>query len=389
MTRKKLLVVLASLCLIAALLFPSCTTQTTPTATTPAPTTPSATTPSATTPAPTTPAPTTPATTTPAPKPAAEVIKWKSQAAWVPGTAEYFMMVETSKNIEQASGGRLVITDYPGGALMPTAEHFNGVKSGIVQMINSTAEYWPGMMPEAIVESGFPGTWRTVQDNEELFYRLQPRNLMDVLREAYSEQGVRLNAVSGNIAHTFWTKKAITSLADLKGIKMRAPGNSAKVLQTMGVATAFIPHEETYMAFQLGTIDASCTSGTMYETAKYYEFAKFYHVPYIGAPGHWTYATNAAAWSKLPADLQVLTEKLIKLGYADARMYNDNMATKMEAKAPKLWGTTIVQLPQDVLLAAAKGGLILLDDAMKANARCKEMGEIIKTYMRSVGYLKD
>ncbi|MDD5126966.1 MAG: TRAP transporter substrate-binding protein DctP [Dehalococcoidales bacterium] len=388
MTRKRIILVIATLMLMVALLLPACAKQTAPTATTPAPTTPKPTTPGVTTTAPTTVKPTTTATT-PAPKPAAEVFKWKCQSSWVPGTAEYFMVAEYSKLIEAASGGRMVITDYPGGALMPTAEHFNGLKSGIVQLINSTCEYWPGMMPEAVIEAGFPGTWRTVQDNEEIFYRMQPKNLITVLREAYSAQNIQLVAVSGNIAHTFWTKKPIKSLADLKDIKMRAPGNSAKVLQTMGVATAFIPHEEVYMAFQLGTIDASCTSGTMYETAKYYEFAKYYHVPYIGAPGHWTYAANMASWKTLPNDLQVLVEKMIKLAYADARMYNDNMATKMEAKAPKLWGTTIVQLPSDVLAAAAKGGLVLLEDAMKANARCKEMGEIIKTYMRSVGYLQD
>ena len=306
----------------------------------------------------------------------------------MPTAFEYSIVDEYFKVLEEASGGRVVITQYPGGALIPTAEHFDAIKEGIIEMVNSTSEYWPGMMPEANMESGFPGTWRNIQDMEQLFYRVEPRNLTDVMREAYGEQGIYAVAIAGNVAHTFWTKFPITSLADLQGIKMRAPGTTAKVLDLLGVATVYIPHEEVYMALQLGTIDASATSGIMYDLGKYYEFCEFYHVPYIGAPGHWTAIANMDAWNELPADLAVMVEKMVKLAYWDARLANDTTMTRMEANAAEKWGTTIVTLPDEVIAAAGVASVELMEAQMTVNARCNEMGEIIKEYMRSVGYLK-
>ncbi|MDD4859606.1 MAG: TRAP transporter substrate-binding protein DctP [Dehalococcoidales bacterium] len=384
MRGKRVLTVLASICLIVILLLPACTQQAAPTTSAPtsAPTTPGATTPAATTAK-----PTTSVTTTPAPKPAADVIKWKCQSAWTMGTPQLTIPEAYFKRVETATGGRIVITQYPADALIPTAENYTACETGIVQMLNSTSQYWSGKAPEFDIINGYPGNWRTVQDMEELFYQRKPKSLMSVMRPVYEENKTYLIALGGNQPHTFWTKKPITTVAELKGIKMRAPGNTAKVLQTLGVATVNIPHAETYMAFQLGTIDASSTSPTMYETEKYFEFAKYYHVPYIGAPGQWTMLANLAAWKTLPADIKIIIEDESKLAYYDARIANDNMSIKMEAKMGRVWGVTTVQLSQEVLDAVAKASLPMLEKAMAPNARCKEIGEIIKAFMKDVGYL--
>ena len=54
-----------------------------------------------------------------------------------------------------------------------------------------------------------------------------------------------------------WFRKEITSIDDLKGLKMRFFGLGAKVMDKVGASTQLLAGGDIYPALELGTIDAT------------------------------------------------------------------------------------------------------------------------------------
>src|SRR3546814_2387778 len=69
---------------------------------------------------------------------------------------------------------------------------------------------------------------------------------------------VPLSAVSATPYHLLCTK-AVKSLADLKGLKVRAASSSAALVQALGATPVNVAVTEIYEALQRGQVD--CTLG--------------------------------------------------------------------------------------------------------------------------------
>jgi TRAP-type mannitol/chloroaromatic compound transport system substrate-binding protein len=77
-----------------------------------------------------------------------------------------------------------------------------------------------------------------------------------------------------------WFRKEITSLEDLKGLKMRFFGLGANVMQKLGVSTQLLQAGEIFQALQLGTIDATEFSMPVMDLSLgFHQVAKFYYFP--------------------------------------------------------------------------------------------------------------
>jgi hypothetical protein len=107
-----------------------------------------------------------------------------------------------------------------------------------------------------------------------------------------------------------WFKKEITSVADLKGLKMRIPGLAGRVYANLGVDVKVLPGGEIFPALERGVIDAAEFVGPFQDRRLgLQKAAKFYYTT-----GWHESATvselliNKAAWQKLPKDLQSIVE---------------------------------------------------------------------------------
>jgi TRAP-type mannitol/chloroaromatic compound transport system substrate-binding protein len=107
---------------------------------------------------------------------------------------------------------------------------------------------------------------------------------------------------------TGWFKKEITSVADLKGLKMRIPGLAGKVYAQLGVDVKVLPGGEIFPALERGVIDAAEFVGP-YQDRRLglHKAAKFYHTTGWHEPATVSeLLINKAAWDKLPKDLQLI-----------------------------------------------------------------------------------
>ncbi|EXI72619.1 MAG: Neu5Ac-binding protein [Candidatus Accumulibacter appositus] len=113
------------------------------------------------------------------------------------------------------------------------------------------------------------------------------------------------------------TKNPINSIADFKGLKIRAPGAYGKFLRNLGASPVSLAWNEIYTSMATGVIDGSIGSNMIdHRDGNHVEVAKYmYRLPLAGAQVLLAGAqvlpiiVNRAAWKKLPEDLQAVVRK--------------------------------------------------------------------------------
>ena len=107
-----------------------------------------------------------------------------------------------------------------------------------------------------------------------------------------------------------WFREEITSLDQLKGMKMRFFGMGAKVMQKFGVATQQLAGGDIYPALELGTIDATEFSMPAVDRSYgFYQIAKYNYFP----GWHQQSTTNEILvnmdkWNELPGNYKAMFE---------------------------------------------------------------------------------
>ncbi|MDD5288114.1 MAG: TRAP transporter substrate-binding protein DctP [Dehalococcoidales bacterium] len=322
-----------------------------------APTTPGVTTSAATTPAATTPAATTPATTKPAPTPAAQVIKIKMQTAWPAADTGYIRAEQLAKWITDACGGRLEITPYTGGAIVPATKEIDPLDKGVIDIVMANHMYHISIFPAAGLFGPKVGGLTGVQ------------LMLWLTNGGGNELATRMYATLPNVVYIstpvivppeVWchTDRDLQSVADIKGMKMRGAGEPAEILNKMGLSMVTLPVGEIYQAFATKVIDAYEITTPMGNWAnKCQEIGKYMYLSPSRAPTDTAaFFVNKGVWNKIPADLQKVvkyTTEADMLPFFGFRFTKDFEAMEQF----KAYGTIIRNMPKDI------------DDALYAEAK--------------------
>ena len=181
------------------------------------------------------------------------------------------------KRIDTVSNGSIKIKFFEPGALVPPLEVFDAVSTGAVDAGWSTAGYWAGKIPAVQFFTAVPFgpnaseflAWYHEGGGKQLWEEIYARhNLHPVQCELISPEA------SG------WFKNEITSLDDLKGLKMRFFGLGAKVMDKVGANTQLLAGGDIYPALELGTIDATEFAMPSIDLdLGFYQIAKHYYFP--------------------------------------------------------------------------------------------------------------
>ncbi len=143
-----------------------------------------------------------------------------------------------AREIEKRSDGRVKINIFSGGTLAKADETYNAVSAGIADIGMSCFAYTRGRFPvmEAIdLPLGYPdGKTATLVANE-FYKKMTPAELDDV-------KVLYLHAHGPGLLHT---KKPVTTLEQIKGLKVRSTGLSAKVVSALGGVPVAMPQGAT------------------------------------------------------------------------------------------------------------------------------------------------
>jgi TRAP-type C4-dicarboxylate transport system substrate-binding protein len=273
----------------------------------------------------------------------AQVIKWRAQSAFARGDFSADLLPSFAKEVEQKSQGRLVISTYYAGDLVPQDDTLKATTEGMIQMSQACGVFWSGVEPILGLEFGLPfGFKGSLEAVEGLVAKT---GLYKMWEEAYARQNCQLLGI-----HTYGPYPAIASnkpirkLEDFKGLKIRALLEVADLLKDLGAAPGYVPGGEIYMALKLGTFDAATYSVDAIRGFKWYEVIKYYILPYWCDWYFGDVVINKEAWNKLPDDLKViLQEAMANFGKANKEVYEKEV--KYIVDNSKQLGYEVITLP--------------------------------------------
>ena len=274
---------------------------------------------------------------------------WRMVTTWpknLPGLG--VAPVRMAEMISTMSNGRLNITVYGAGELVPAMGVFDAVSLGNVELGHGAAYYWKGKLPAASFFTAVPFGLTAQEMNGWLLHG----GGMALWEELYAPFNL-IPLAGGNtgVQMAGWFNKEINSLEDLQGLKMRIPGLGGEVFQKAGGTAVNIPGGEIYTSLQTGTIDATEWVGPYNDLAfGLHQVAKYYYYPGWQEPGPTLeIIVNAEAMNSLPNDLQ----EIVRVA---SRAMNDDMlaefTTRNNAALEELVNKHHVQLrrlPDDVL----------------------------------------
>ncbi len=155
-----------------------------------------------------------------------------------------------AKEIEKRSKGRVTINVFPGGTLTKANTCYDGVVTGISDIGMSCFAYTRGRFPvmeAADLPLGYPNGMVATKAVNAYYKKMQPKELSDV-------KVLYLHAHGPGLLHT---KKPVKTLADLKSMKIRSTGLSAKVVSALGAVPVAMEQGETYEALQKGVVEGT------------------------------------------------------------------------------------------------------------------------------------
>ena len=275
----------------------------------------------------------------------AETINWRAQSAFSRGDFSADLLASFAKEVKEKSNGRLVISTFYAGDLVPQDDTFKATTNGILEMSQACGVFWSDVEPILGLEFGLPfGFTGTLPEVQAL---VEKTGLYGMWAAAYKRHGCHLLGI-----HTYGPYPAIASnkpirkLEDFKGLKIRALLEVGDLLKEIGAAPGYIPGGEIYMALKLGAFDAATYSIDAIRGFKWHEVIKYYILPYWCDWYFGDVIINQAAWDKLPDDLKkIVEEAMVNYGRANKEVYEKEMKALIDM-APEL-GYEVITLPEE------------------------------------------
>ncbi|MEM7574089.1 MAG: TRAP transporter substrate-binding protein [Bacteroidota bacterium] len=234
--------------------------------------------------------------------------KWSMVTTWpptLPVLADGCQLL--ADLVRQMSSGRLDITVYGAGEMVPALETFDTVSKGGAEMGSGAAYYWAGKAPAAQFFGGLPFGLNAQQMNAWLL----AGGGLELWRELYANFNLR-PFVGGNTGVQMggWFNKEVNSLMDFQGLKMRMPGIGGRVLERLGGSPVLMPADELYISLERGVIDATEWVGPYHDYVMgLHEISSYYYYPGWHEPATaFEFMVNLDAWKELPPDLQMMLE---------------------------------------------------------------------------------
>ncbi len=277
--------------------------------------------------------------------------RFRMQSFLGPGTIEWETLVPRYvERVRAMSNGRIEVTPFPPGALVPTFEMLEGVGRGVIDIGYGAEVYWRGQIPFTLWTWGIPFAFQKLDHYDYLWHET---GLLDIVREAFAQSNVHfLGPVYSDEWGATMSRNELTRLSDFNGIKIRSFGLGAEIWKANGASIVTIPGEEQYTAMSTGVIDAS-NWGSPYGfiAQNLHEVAKFYLGPSLIAFDMEDMFMNMDKFSELPADLQTAMHMATRI-YALERASTSTFASAEAIKTMTDAGVKFQALPPEDLAKA-------------------------------------
>ena len=230
--------------------------------------------------------------------------KWKVQNLCGPNTTVYKDFLAFVARVKEATNGAVEIQPFPVATLIPQAEGLDAVKAGVLDGVVGSIAYQVGKEPAAAfwdLTTGYDNPLHLL-----MWYR--QGGGMEIMNKIVAKwNGVFLGPIILGL-ESIPSKKPLRSIADFKGVKMRAPdGIPAEIFAKLGASVSVMPGTEVYTALDTGKIEAT-DWGTLSvnDEAGYNRIAPYAIYPGIHSMNSVDFVLNKRKWNALSAEQRAI-----------------------------------------------------------------------------------
>jgi TRAP-type mannitol/chloroaromatic compound transport system substrate-binding protein len=279
---------------------------------------------------------------------AAEVIKWKMPTAYPAGSYLWeFIAANFAAKVKALSNGQLVIEPFTAGSIAPALKVTEAVKNGVAEAGHTWANYEMGSDVTSVLFGGIPAGLSDEQYFAWYYEGNGSKLLSDWRKEKLGVHSIVLGLGPQEIIHSH---KAISSLQDLRGLKMRTAGVWAELMPKMGASAVILPASDVYSALEKKIVDAIewADPGTNFPLG-FHQVAKYIIVPGVHQPAWpWELVISQREWDRLPAELKLVVEIAAKDTTYESWTRFVDKSLKAMTEYQKT-GNQIIVLPDSVL----------------------------------------
>jgi TRAP-type mannitol/chloroaromatic compound transport system substrate-binding protein len=241
---------------------------------------------------------------------AEKTYNWTFQSSDQPGIFMYQMAEKYGKWMDEMTDGQVKLSVTSVGSVVQYNETLDSVSAGILQGEFTDPSYFAGHDPAFGLIGNTVGAFG--HPSEALKF-INYGGGKEIFQKLYDKYNVHLIGVVITGVEAFVSSKPLNGVADLKGLKMRAPeGMVQKVFAAAGAAPVNLPGSEVYTSLEKGVIDAADYTlfsvnqkQGMHKIGKYPVFPGFHSMPLQ------VVTLNKEIWDGLPKSIQTMMETAV------------------------------------------------------------------------------
>ena len=271
-------------------------------------------------------------------------------------------VIYMGKLLEERTKGRLSIKEFNNAVLGGEKDTIEQTQFGVIDFNRVSSAQFNNVVPETKVY-GLPFLFRSV----EHMRKTVDGPIGEEILAAFEAKGVVALCYYDSGARSFYTKKPIAKLADMKGMKIRVQQSDMWVamMQAFGANPTPMAFGEVYSAIQTGVVDGAENNWPSYESSRHFEVAKYYTLTEHSLQPE-VLVMSKKSWDKLSADDQKLVRQAAKDSVVKMRELWDAREKTSEAKV-RAAGSMVSTVDKTEFVAAMKPvyDKYVTDDVMK------------------------
>ena len=210
--------------------------------------------------------------------------------------------------IAQRSGGRLRVQPYWSGSVLSSEHSMTEIRHGVVDVGLITPIYARGGAHLIHVQAAFYAGLTSIPQQVGL-YRCLERADPQFGREL---DGLQVLAVQGgNLPGIVTRNRAVHTLADLQGLRLRAPAELLEVLRRFGADPVDMPMGEVYSALAKGVLDGVVAPADTLRSLHFAEVAHFFYTISVPRGAYAARAIGLRRWQSLDAEQRAILDESV------------------------------------------------------------------------------
>lgn len=252
-------------------------------------------------------------------------------------------VIHMGEKLSAQTDGRLSIRMFPSGQMGDESTTLEKTRAGAIDILRVSMSPVGGILPQVSVFN-MPFVFRDMDHQ----HKVLDGDVGTKLAQEISDSNLGLFFLGWMDAgsRSLITKKPVTTLDDLKGVKIRLQNNpiGLDTFKALGANPIVLPVGDVFASLQTGVIDAAENNEPTFDTenyvvagTKYFDLTEHFMIPEV-------LAFSKRKWSKLSPEDQTLIMKLAKEAQAEERVL---WADYVEKSKQRLQSQGVKFLPVD------------------------------------------